>query len=101
MAPQLTGADVARLAELAALDLPAADRDAFARQLSDIVAHAAVVRQVDTSSVEAAAAAELASPIAPIARADTPTPSLDRAAALASAPEADAAAGLMRVPRVR
>jgi len=90
--------EVARIAELARLELSVSERETFARQLTDILAYAAVVQQVDTTD------AGLAGPDGPDApaplRDDVPVPSTSRDAALDQAPDGVRDAGLFRVPKV-
>ena len=95
MSDILTRADVERIATLARLELTGDEAARFAEQLTAILAYAEQVQQVDTSGVDAAAAAT-----AVTARDDTPAPSLDRDLVLGQAPAADRTAGLFKVPRV-
>ena len=85
------------VAALARLELDAAERELFARQLGDLLEYANQVQGIDTSGVP-----PTASVVATHAadRADAVKASLDRQAALANAPDAAPAAGLFRVPRV-
>ena len=97
MAPKLTHDEVRRVARLAHLELTTADVELFAEQLSNILAYAAAVQQVDTTGV---------APTAHVlgledrGREDVPQPSLDPRQWIANAPQADAAAGLFKVPKV-
>jgi aspartyl-tRNA(Asn)/glutamyl-tRNA(Gln) amidotransferase subunit C len=111
MAPQLTRDEVAHIAGLARLDLPATELDTLARQLTDILAYAAIVQQADANLEPAnlepgTPNLEPANPGTPEARnpgtlrIDSPAPSLDRDDVLAQAPDAVPAAGLFRVPKV-
>ena len=111
MASKLTRADVAKIAELARLDLSPKEIDLFATQLTAILEYAAVVEQVDTSSVtaevpaadEAGAAAEFpreAGAAAESLREDAPAASVPREQVLAQAPDAATDAGFVRVPKV-
>jgi aspartyl-tRNA(Asn)/glutamyl-tRNA(Gln) amidotransferase subunit C len=92
----LTVADVERIAALAQLELTAAEKELFTRQLADILAYAEQVQAVDTSGVPATAHV-LAEHVE---RDDAPRPPLPRDEALAGAPDAAPDAGLFRVPRV-
>lgn len=96
MPSQLTPDAVARIAELARLELSADEGAQFARQLTAILDYAATIQQVDTSAAGSADAA--AAP--PVWREDTPGPCLPREDALAAAPDASDAQGLFRVPKV-
>src|SRR6476659_8811075 len=96
MSTVLSPADVDRIAALARLELTDDERARFATQLSAILAYAAQVQQVETTTVAAGAAGPDGSRM----RDDVPLPSLDRETVLAQAPAADRAAGLFNVPRV-
>jgi aspartyl-tRNA(Asn)/glutamyl-tRNA(Gln) amidotransferase subunit C len=98
MASQLTGDEVAHIAGLAQLELSASEVDLFARQLTDILAYAAIVQQIDAPA-DTSAGAMITADAAPT-RADVPASSLGRDTALAQAPDADREAGLFRVPKV-
>jgi aspartyl-tRNA(Asn)/glutamyl-tRNA(Gln) amidotransferase subunit C len=95
VASKLTRADVAKIAELARLDLTPRELDLFATQLTDILEYAAVIEQADTSGV---VAADLIG-AAPL-RLDSPAASTPRDQALGQAPDASRDAGLFRVPKV-
>jgi aspartyl-tRNA(Asn)/glutamyl-tRNA(Gln) amidotransferase subunit C len=95
MSEQFTRKDVDAIARLARLELAADEQELFARQLSDILAYATHVQDVDTSGVPPTAHA-LVTEI-PL-RDDVGRPSLARDEAQASAPLA--AHGLFKVPRV-
>jgi len=111
MASQVTRDEVARIAGLAQLELSTSELDTFARQLSDILAYAAIVQQADTTGVSnpgtsnpepeprnpGTGTSEPRNPGTQV-RADQPAPSLDRDVVLAEAP--DAVSGLFRVPKV-
>jgi aspartyl-tRNA(Asn)/glutamyl-tRNA(Gln) amidotransferase subunit C len=92
-----TREQVERIAALANLELDEADLDLFARQLSEILAYASEVLQVDTSGVP---------PMSHVVtrhaseRPDALSPCLDIADVLANAPDADKDTGLFKVPRV-
>ena len=97
MSDVLTRADVARIAELAHLELTDAEADAFTRQLSDILEYATQVQALDTSGVPPTS--HILSGVT-IDRDDVEVPCLDRQTAVAAAPDGDEKAGLFRVPRV-
>lgn len=90
---------IARLAALAKLEITTAERDQFARQLTDILRYVDQLQTVATSPHSAVPSPQSAGPES-AAREDVPIPSLDRTAALANAPDADRQAGLFRVPKV-
>jgi aspartyl-tRNA(Asn)/glutamyl-tRNA(Gln) amidotransferase subunit C len=97
MAESFTSADVQRVAQLARLELTEGEQKLFARQLSDILAYAEQVQDVDTRNVlPSSHPSEAVSPW----REDVVQGSLARDEVLAQAPEADPAAGLFKVPRV-
>ncbi|HET8646067.1 MAG TPA: Asp-tRNA(Asn)/Glu-tRNA(Gln) amidotransferase subunit GatC [Vicinamibacteria bacterium] len=92
--PRVTPDVVDHVARLAHLSLTAEEREAFARQLDQVLAYAESLQALDTSGVEPMSHAGAAGAL----REDEPRPSLDRAGVLEAAP--DAADGLFRVPRV-
>lgn len=96
MASQLTGEEVARIAELARLELTPDEAEMFARQLTAILDYAGRVQEVDTSSLEFAGG----TPTPSLWREDEVTPSLSRDTVLELAPDAARPAGLFRVPKV-
>jgi aspartyl-tRNA(Asn)/glutamyl-tRNA(Gln) amidotransferase subunit C len=107
MASQLTRDEVAHIAGLARLDLSATELDTFARQLTDILAYAAIVQEADVVAEPQMSNFELrTSNFEPqnsepgALRTDIPRRSLDRDAVLAEAPDADRQSGLFRVPKV-
>ena len=97
MAPDLTVADVERIAALAHLELTSDEKALFTRQLADILAYARQVQAIDTSGVPATAHVHASQRTE---REDTPHESLPLADALGNAPDAALDAGLFRVPRV-
>ena len=97
MSDVLSRADVARIAELAHLELTDAEADAFTRQLSEILAYATQVQALDTSGVPPTSHVLTD---AMVDRDDVEAPSLERQTAVAAAPDGDEPAGLFRVPRV-
>lgn len=97
MAHDFTSDDLTRVAELARIDLTVDEQALFARQLSEFLAYARQVQEVETRGVAPTSHPTGAS--TPL-RADVTRDSLNREAALAAAPDADATAGLFKVPRV-
>lgn len=101
MASPLTLDEVAHIADLARVDLSESERETFARQLTDILAYAAIVQQVDTAGVVPAGPDEPAGPEGPAPlREDVPVPSASRDEALDQAPDGVRDKGLFRVPKV-
>jgi aspartyl-tRNA(Asn)/glutamyl-tRNA(Gln) amidotransferase subunit C len=96
MPTTLTRADVARIAELARLELTPDELDLFTKQLGDILGYVEQIRGLDTSGV----APTSHGLNRPVERPDAPVASLPRPAALANAPDAAPEAGLFKVPRV-
>ena len=94
---QFTAADVEQLARLARLALTPDERSLFAKQLSDFLAYAEQVQQLDTSGIAPMSHA-IGAPTE--LRPDEVLPSLPREIALAAAPDASPEAGLFKVPRV-
>jgi aspartyl-tRNA(Asn)/glutamyl-tRNA(Gln) amidotransferase subunit C len=99
MPTSFTRADAARIAALARLELDEAALDRYARQLSDILAYAEHVQQVDTTGVEPYRGADDEDSQSAL-RPDLVTPSFTQAEALANAPQGDRAAGTFVVPKV-
>ena len=97
MPARLTKEEVTRIAALARLDLPDADLDRLARELTDILTFAGQIAGVDTQSVVSAARMPVD---APVLRPDEVRSSLPADEATAQAPEADAGRGFFKVPRV-
>ncbi len=96
MVLELTRDDVAAIAALANLDLSPDELDLFTRQLGEVLAAAAELRQIDTAGVPPTAA-----PVAgAVERADIRQACLNRDVALESAPDPAPEAGFFRVPRV-
>jgi aspartyl-tRNA(Asn)/glutamyl-tRNA(Gln) amidotransferase subunit C len=100
MPTAFTREHVEAIAALANLELDPSELELFARQLSDFLAYADQVRQVDTAGVAPTAYVARGRQRLGNERDDAVAPSLDRRDALANAPEADAGAGLFKVPRV-
>jgi aspartyl-tRNA(Asn)/glutamyl-tRNA(Gln) amidotransferase subunit C len=96
MSTTLTRADVARIADLARLELTTEELDLFTRQLGDILEYVEQIRGLDTSGVEPTSHVLNR----PVERPDTDVASLPRAEALANAPDAARESGLFKVPRV-
>jgi aspartyl-tRNA(Asn)/glutamyl-tRNA(Gln) amidotransferase subunit C len=97
MASPLAESDVRKIAALARLALTDEEVDLFARQLTDILAYAEAVQQVDTTGVPPTSHPFAAGPHW---REDTPRPSLDRQRMLEQAPGASPRTGLFKVPKV-
>lgn len=97
MADTRADIDVARVAALARLELTADETTLFTRQLTDILAYADAVQQVDTSGVPPTSHAGAN---VPVWREDVVLPSLERDRVLAGAPGASPRAGLFKVPKV-
>jgi len=97
MPSQLTNEEVARIAELARLELTPGEAEMFTRQLTAILDYAARVQEVDTTDLAGLARGD--EPV-PVWRDDTVTPGLSRDEVLDTAPDAAKAAGLFRVPKV-
>ena len=87
--------DVEHIADLAKLELSAREKGQFREQLSAILDYAAVLQQVDTSSILPSATIL---PLHNVMRDDEATPSLPAQDILANAP--DAAEGCFRVPAI-
>jgi len=96
MSTALTRADVARIAELARLELTHEELDLFTRQLGDILGYVEQIRGLDTTGV--APTSHVLN--RPVERPDLVVSSLPRAEALANAPDAAPEAGLFKVPKV-
>lgn len=102
-AAKVTVEDVRRVAELANLELDAAEEARMQRDLNAILTHVAQLNELDTSSVEAMAqVTEILSlpalPALETLRPDSIRPSLDRDVVLDGAPETDRA--FFKVPKV-
>jgi len=96
MSASFTREQIEAIATLAHLELDPLETDLFARQLSDILAYAAAVQQVDTTGIQPTS--HVGAPQAD--REDEVRPSLERTDALENAPDASPDGGLFRVPRV-
>lgn len=97
MASRLGQDDVDRVATLARLALTPAEREQFARQLTEVLGYVEQVQQVDTTGIPATSHPLWADSAW---RDDAPRASLATADALANAPDANRDAGLFRVPKV-
>jgi aspartyl-tRNA(Asn)/glutamyl-tRNA(Gln) amidotransferase subunit C len=93
----VTREEVEAIAALANLELEPSEIDLFARQLSEILAYADEVRQVDTAGVPPTASVLTRRTVD---RADEVRSSLDLESVLANAPDPAPAVGLFKVPRV-
>jgi aspartyl-tRNA(Asn)/glutamyl-tRNA(Gln) amidotransferase subunit C len=98
VASQLTEKEVAHIADLARVELSPAERETFARQLTDILSYAAIVQEVETESAGSDGPAGPAG--ADRGRDDVPAPSISRDEVIAQAPDGVLKAGLFRVPKV-
>jgi aspartyl-tRNA(Asn)/glutamyl-tRNA(Gln) amidotransferase subunit C len=99
MAAKVTVEDVARVAELAHLELAPDETDGMLRDLNAILDYVAELNGLDTSGVAPLAqVSELDNAPAAALRADRLVPSLDRATVMSQAPETDGA--FFKVPKV-
>jgi len=96
MSASLSREDVLRIAELARLELTAAEVELFTRQLAGILDYVAQIQSLDTTGVQPTSHVVNR----PTDRADLPIEPLSRAEALANSPDAAMEAGLFKVPRV-
>ena len=92
---KITLEDVEKVAKLARLEVSPAEKDAFARQLSQILTHVETLNQYDTAGIEPTATV-LGQ--ANVFRDDVVRPSLAVEQALANAPEREADG--FAVPRI-
>lgn len=95
----ITQTDVAKIAQLANLELTASEQELFAGQLAAIVAYVDQLNELDTSAFapwQQRSAGEVNT--SAVVRDDTVQPSLGQAQALAQAPDPDD--GHFCVPRV-
>lgn len=94
--------DLRRVAELANLELTAAEELSMLRDLNSILDHVAQLNELDTSSVPAMAqVSEIlagAARASSLCREDEIRPSLDRTLVMSGAPDSDAV--FFRVPKV-
>jgi aspartyl-tRNA(Asn)/glutamyl-tRNA(Gln) amidotransferase subunit C len=101
---RFTAQDVERLARLARVALTPDETSLFSRQLTDFLAYAEQVQQLDTSGIAPTSHAisgptEVPRSVTEL-RIDEVAPSLSRELVMAEAPEAAREAGLFKVPRV-
>jgi aspartyl-tRNA(Asn)/glutamyl-tRNA(Gln) amidotransferase subunit C len=95
----ITEADVEKVAQLAHMEITAAELKIFAPQMADIVAYVEQLKTVDTQHVDPALGGLTPEGEATdSSREDIVAPSLGQKVALAEAP--DAASGHFRVPKV-
>jgi aspartyl-tRNA(Asn)/glutamyl-tRNA(Gln) amidotransferase subunit C len=95
----ITETDVAKVAQLAHLEITAAELKIFAPQMAEIVSYVEQLNEIATSNVAPALGGLTPEGEATdSARDDTIIPSLGQATALAEAP--DGASGHFRVPKV-
>jgi len=92
---KVTLQDVEQVAKLARLEVSAAEKEAFARQLSQILTHMVTINEYDTSGIEPTASVLGQTNVF---RDDEVRPSLTPEQALANAPEREAEA--FAVPRI-
>jgi aspartyl-tRNA(Asn)/glutamyl-tRNA(Gln) amidotransferase subunit C len=81
---RLTAEEVRHVAELAKLALSDAEVDAYTGQISEILAYAEQVQEVDTSTVPPT---PYVLPLVNVMAADQPRPCFDNETALANAPD--------------
>ena len=92
----LSKEDVIRIADLARLELTAAEVDLFTRQLGDILTYVEQIRALDTTGV--APTSHVLN--RPVDREDAEGPTLSREDLLLNAPDASQEAAMFKVPRV-
>ena len=93
---QITKQDVEKVAKLARLEVTAAEKEAFAKQLSQILTHVEKLNQYDTKGIEPTATVMGQ---VNIFREDVVRPSLPTDKALANAPESETH-GCFVVPKI-
>jgi aspartyl-tRNA(Asn)/glutamyl-tRNA(Gln) amidotransferase subunit C len=91
----LTEKDVDHVAKLARLEISAAERELYTKQLSAILGHAAELNQVETKDT---APTFHVLPLTNVLRTDVVVPSMEREAILSNAP--DKSKGCFRVPKI-
>lgn len=94
--PDLAHVDVRHIADLARIELSAAEVERFQAELDDILGYVAQLSELDTAGIEPMAQAM---PRTNVLREDVAQPSLDRERVLANAP-AVVAEVYVRVPAV-
>lgn len=95
MSERLTRAEVAKVAELARLDLDESELDLYTEQLGAVLAHAGDVAALDLDDVEPTSHPL---PLVNVLRPDVVRPSVDRDEVLAQAPAVED--GRFRVPAI-
>ena len=90
----LTRVQVMHIAELAKLELSDAEIERMTRQLSEILAYAEMLNQLDTDAIAPTASVI---PNQNVMRADVVMPSLPRALVLQNAPDTDTSREFLRV----
>jgi aspartyl-tRNA(Asn)/glutamyl-tRNA(Gln) amidotransferase subunit C len=99
MTTKVTVEDVARVAELAHMELTPAETAGMLHDLNAILDYAAQLNELDTTGVvPLAQVSELGDASASVPRPDVVLPSLDRDVVMAQAPETDQA--FFKVPKV-
>jgi aspartyl-tRNA(Asn)/glutamyl-tRNA(Gln) amidotransferase subunit C len=98
MTAKVTVEDVARVAELAHLELAPDETQSMLRDLNAILDYVAELNELDTSGVAPLAQVSELGDTASLPRADQVQPSLDRAQVMHQAPETDKA--FFKVPKV-
>ena len=98
MTAKVTVADVARVAELAHLELAPEETQSMLRDLNAILDYVAELNELDTSGVAPLAQVSELGDMASVPRGDQVQPSLDRVLVMAQAPETDKA--FFKVPKV-
>jgi aspartyl-tRNA(Asn)/glutamyl-tRNA(Gln) amidotransferase subunit C len=93
---KVTDQDVAYVAELANLELTAAERQRMVRDLNSILGYIDRLNELDTTNV--APMAQTVLPAGEVMRKDDPRPSLPHDAALQNAPDSDG--DFFKVPKV-
>jgi aspartyl-tRNA(Asn)/glutamyl-tRNA(Gln) amidotransferase subunit C len=91
----ITREDVEHVAELARLELTAAEKEQFIAQLNNILAYFEKLNELDTTDVEPTSQVI---PVSNVLRDDAVQPSLDRAKVLQNAPEESLF--FFKVPRI-
>jgi len=100
MSARVTVEDVERVAELAHLELAAAEKPGMVRDLNAILDYVAELNQLDTTGVAPLAQVTelLSSGGESVLRPDVPQPSIDRGDVMREAPESDGR--FFKVPKV-
>ena len=93
---EITKQDVEKVAKLARLEVTAAEKDTFAKQLSQILTHVEKLNQYDTTGIEPTATV---TGQVNVFREDVARPSLPTDKALANAPERETD-GCFVVPKI-